>query len=197
MEILKEAPVAAATEAAKPATPTVDEIVASYLDDQEQKRTARVNVFAECIKDGQVTVETEAQASEIARLMNQADAELEQVQAIAAAMIARAEARVKNLEFLFKLPLEIFASARLAGKKTRSLLLEGGKLSLRSVPESTRTEDAAALLSWAQEKLPAAIEMVPKIKTDVVKEFEELSQMTAPGRVKTPRHDSFKVSIPK
>jgi len=178
-------------------TPTLDQIVEEYVADQEEQRGARVNVFRECIQNNVVTVSTETQASEIARLMNAADAEVERVQAIADAMVKRAQARVKNLEFLFMAPLEAWTSAKLVGKKTRSLILEGGKLALRTVPESIRTEDGAATLAWAQEKLPTAIEMVPKLKLDVVKEFEKLSVTVAPGRVKTPAHDSFTVSVPK
>lgn len=181
----------------KPATPTIDEIVQSYVDDQDQQRQERFNVFTECIRDGAVTVSNENQASEIARLMNQADADLENTQAIAAAMVARAAARVKNLAFLFSMPLEIWTSVKLAGKKTRSMILPGGKLSLRHVPETIRTEDGAAVLAWAQQELPTAVEMVPKLKTEVLKEYEQLSGGLIPGRLKTPAHDSFTVSVPK
>lgn len=184
-------------EACKPPTPTVDQIIEQYLDDQEAQSIKRVNIFDECVKDGVVTVQTASQASEIARMMNRAEHDLEDAKAIAQAMIDKAQARVKSLEFLFSTPLEIWTSVQLVGKKGRSLLLEGGKLSLRTVPESVRTEDAEALLAWAKEKLPTAVEMVPKVKTDVVKEYEKLSQTVAPGRLKTPAHDSFKVSIPK
>lgn len=197
MEIQTATQAPATAEELKPVTPTIDEIVEEYVADQEEQRGARVNVFRECIQNGVIEVHTETQASEIARLMNQADAEVERVQAIADAMVKRAQARVSNLEFLFKTPLEIWTSAKLVGKKTRSLILEGGKLALRTVPESIRTEDGAATLAWAQEKLPMAVEMVPKLKLDVVKEWEAGSLSVAPGRVKTPAHDSFKVSVPK
>ncbi len=190
------ATVAAQVATAEP-TPTIDEIVASYVEDQEKQRADRVNVFTECIRDGQVVVTSEEQASEIARLMNRADHELEDAQAIAAAIIRKAQARVDSLEFLFKLPLEIWTSAKLAGKKTRSLILEGGKLSLRKVPASVKTVDPVQLLGWAQIDLPAAVEMVPRIKLETVKAWEEQSGKAAPGREATPEHDSFKVGIPK
>lgn len=178
-------------------TPTLDEIVASYVEDQEAERQVRVNVFAECIKNGQATVTTEAQASEIARLINRAEREIEDVQAIATAMVAKAQARLKNLEFIFMTPLAIWTSARLAGKKVRNIVLEGGKLSLRKVPASIKTVDPANLLAWAQKDLPEAIELVPKVKTDVVKAWEAANENIAPGRMETPESDSFKVSVPK
>jgi hypothetical protein len=182
---------------APPAGPTFQEVAEELIETELREKTTRVNVFADCVKDGQVTVQTEAHASEIARMINRARRELEDVQAIAAAMVARAEQRVKNLEFLFMTPLEIWTSAQVAGKKTRSLILEGGKLALRKVPSSVRTEDADALLAWAKEGLPDAIEMVPKVKTDVVKAWEVKEGKVAPGRVVTPERDSFTVSVPK
>jgi uncharacterized protein (UPF0264 family) len=195
MEATKMEPSAAAVAATL--TPTVDQIVEEYVADQEGERTARVNVFADCVKGGQVTVTTEAQASEIARMINRAEREIEDVQAIADAMVARAQSRLKNLEFLFMTPLAIWTSARLAGKKVRNIILEGGQLSLRKVPASIKTVDPANLLEWAQKELPDAVEMVPKVKTDVVKAWEKESDKIAPGRMETPESESFKVSVPK
>lgn len=197
MEIQTATQAMATTEEAKPATPTIDEIVTAYVEDQDEQRQERFNVFRECIHDGQVTVSNEDQASEIARMMNRADSELEDVKAIAAAMVARAAARVKNLEFLFLTPLEVWTSAKLVGKKTRSLILPGGKLALRTVPESTKFVDKDATLAWAQEHYKAAVKTVEALDTDKVIAWEELEKKVAPGRESTPAHDSFKVSVPK
>lgn len=194
MEAMKETQVA---ETVVEAAPTIELMVEQYEADAERERTTRVNVFAECIKDGAVMVSTESQASEIARLMNRAASDLENAKAIAEGIIRRAEQRVKSLDFIFKMPLEIWTSARLAGAKRRSLILEGGQLSLRKIPASVRTEEPAVLLDWAAKNLPGAIELVPKVKTDVVRAWEEEQKAVAPGRVATPEHDSFKVSVPK
>lgn len=183
--------------ACTPQTPTLDQMVEEYVADQEGQRQTRFNVFTQCIHDGVATVSTEEQASEIARMMNRADDELENTKAIAAAMIARAQARVNQLEFIFKMPLELWTSARLAGKKTRSIILPGGKLALRNVPESTKYVDKDATLAWAQVTCPGAVKMVPALETDKILEWEESSKLTPPGRVKTPAHDSFTVSVPK
>lgn len=195
MEATKSAP--QETEETVSATPTIDQILAEIAEDHGRQQAARVNVFAECIKDGQVAVHTEAQASEIARLITRAEADLDAVKATAAAMIARAQARLSNLEFIFMTPLAIWTSAKLAGAKKRSLILEGGQLSLRKVPMSVKTTDPEALLAWAQAQLPAAVEMVPKVKSDAVKEWEKASGEIAPGRTVTPEGESFKVSVPK
>jgi hypothetical protein len=194
MEAIKQTP---APLTLVPATPTLDAMVEQYTEDQERERTARVNVFAECIKDGAVMVSTESQASEIARLMNRAAGDLEDAKAIAAGIIRRAEQRVESLDFIFSTPLEIWTSARIAGQKRRSIILDGGQLSLRKVPQSTKTVDPEALLAWCQKHLPAAVELVPKVKSDVVKAHEEKSGLIADGRQVTPEHDSFKVSVPK
>lgn len=183
--------------ACTPQTPTLDQMVEEYVADQEGQRQTRFNVFTQCIRDGAVTVSTEEQASEIARMMNRAESDLYGAEMVAAGMIARAQARVKQLEFIFKMPLELWTSARLAGKKTRSIILPGGKLALRTVPKSTKYVDQEATTSWAQESLPAAIEMVPKLKLEVVKEWEAANEKAAPGREMTPAYDSFTVSIPK
>jgi hypothetical protein len=178
--------------------PTLDEMIENYVEDQEGARLARVNVFSECIrKDRTVAVETEAQASEIARLMNNAESELENTKAVAAAMVRKAEARVSALDFIFKAALECWTSVKLVGKKGRSLILPGGKLSLRKVPTSTHYVDDKETLQWALLNLPSAVEMVPKLKLDVLKEWEAANDKAAPGRERTPEHDSFKVSIPK
>lgn len=183
-------------EAAK--APTFDEIAESYVEDMTREERKRVNVFAECIKDGKVTVETADQASQIARMVIRADRELEEAKAIAAEIIHRAQARIDSLKFLFHTPMEIWTSVQLVGKKRRSVLLEGGLLSLRKVPESTRFEDAGQTLTWAQASLPAAVELVPKLtKLDLVLEWEKANKQPAPGRILTPEHDSFKISIPK
>ena len=110
-------------------------------------------------------------------------------------MVRRAESRVKGLEFLFMQPLEIWTSAQVAGKKARSLILEGGKLSLRKVPRSVKTVDNEMLLEWAKKE--SLVEMVPKVKLDAVKAWEESTGEAAPGRTVTPEHDSFSVSVPK
>lgn len=181
---------------ALPPAPTFRDIAEEVVADHERENTARVNVFAECIKDGHATVSTESQASEIARMINRAESDLYAAELVAKAIVDRAQARLKNLEFLFMTPLAIWASAQLAGKKVRNMLLEGGKLSFRKVPKSVKTVDAAALLEWCQTNLPAAVELVPKVKTDVVKAWEEKDNEIAPGREVTPESDSFKVSIP-
>ncbi len=186
-----------ATAPSESITPTIDEIVNEYLEDQTATLKGWANVFDECIRPDGVTVETEAQASSIARMMTRAESELEDVKATAVAMIRKAETRISGLEFLFKMPLQIWTTAKLIGKKTRSLVLEGGKLALRKVPKSTRFVDAAATLAWAQAELPEAVEMVPKLKLDAVLAWEEANGKAAPGRELTPEHDSFKVSIPK
>ena len=189
--------VAATAESQKSAASIIDEMVDQYLEAEEQETKGRVNVFAECLTGGLVEVTTQQQANEIAKMMNRADADLERVKAMAAAMVSRAEQRVNSLDFLFKTPLQIWTTANLISKKGRSILLEGGKLSLRAVKESTRYVDQAVTLAWAKEKLPAAIEMVPKLKTDVVLEWEATNQQAAPGRELTPAHDSFSVGVPK
>lgn len=193
MEHLKEAPVAATTEPNK----LIDEMVEKYLETEEQEHKGRVNVFVDCILNGVVEVSTQQQANEIARMMNQADADLERVEAMATAMVARAQQRVKSLEFLFKTPLQIWTTANLVGKKGRSILLEGGKLSLRAVKEQTRYVDRDATLAWAQQSYPDAVKMVPTVDTEKVIEWEAANKQTAPGREFTPAHDSFSVSIPK
>lgn len=185
MELLKEEPA------------TVENVTLRLVDDLDQERNRRLNVFEECIRDGKVEVTSEAQASEIARLINHAESDLENTKAIAAAMVARAEQRLKNLEFLFMTPLAIWTSARLAGKKERSILLEGGKLSLRKIPASVKTVKPEKTLDWAAKNLPGAVELVPKLKTDAVKEWEQQAGKVAPGRVETPASESFSVGIPK
>lgn len=178
------------------AAPTFNDLVEAIIDDQTRESVKRCDVFRDCIKDGKVEIQSENHASEIARMVLRAERELEDVQAIADAMVARAQARVKNLEAVFLTPLAIWTSARLAGKKERSLLLEGGKLSLRKVPASVKTVDPQLLSSWAVVNLGEAVELVPKVKADVVKAWEEKSGQIAPGRAQTPESESFKVSVP-
>ena len=185
------------TTQAPEAPPTVTQVAEQVMEDQIVQHHGRVNVFTECIQNDVVMVTTEAQASEIARLITRAEADLEAVKATASAMVKRAEQRLSNLEFVFMTPLAIWTRARLVGQKKRSLILEGGQLALRKVPRSVRTEDPAALLTFCQANLPAAIEMVPKVKTDEVKAWEEKTEQVAAGRVVSPESESFKVSIPK
>lgn len=182
---------------APPAGPSMQEVADELIETELREKTARVNVFADCLKDGKVTVATEPQASEIARMILRAEREVEDVKAIADAMVRRAEARLNGLEFLFMAPLAVWTKARLVGKKERSILLEGGKLSLRKVPASVKTVDPQLLSSWAVVNLGEAVELVPKVKADVVKAWEAKSGQIAPGRAATPESESFKVSVPK
>jgi len=174
---------------------SVQSIIDAIIEDEGK----RPNVFAECIKDGTVTVSTPDQASEIARLITGAEDEVERTKAIAAEMVARAESRFNNLNALFLAPLEVWTSAKLVGQKRRSILLPGGKLAFRKVTGGTRyiNGDNKPTLAWALEFLPEAVEMKPTIKTDAVIAWEELNKTTAVGREATVDHDSFSVSSPK
>ncbi len=180
-----------------PSTPTLDQMVEEYINSEMVERGERVPVFKECIKDGTVTVSTEAQASEIARLITSAEKEIERVTAVADAMVQRAQQRLKSIEGIFIVPLSIWTSARLAGAKTRSMILPGGKLALRKIPEGTHYVDQQKTIEWAQVNLPSAVEMIPKIKTDAIKAFEEKENFVAPGREKRAAYETFSVTTPK
>lgn len=174
-------------------------MIDQILEDEDVRETKRVNLFADCVKDGSVTIPSEAHASEAARMILAAQDELTRTKAIAEAMVARVQARLSGLEFLFMAPLEVWTSARLVGAKKRSILLPGGKLGLRKIPGGTRyvNGDNKATMAWALEFLPAAIEMKPSLKTDKVVEWEMVTKTAAPGRETVAEHDSFSVSVPK
>jgi phage host-nuclease inhibitor protein Gam len=64
--------------------------------------------------------------------------------------------------------LKPFIERELAGKKTRSIALPGGKAGFRKAPDALEIKDEAAALSWARDHVPDAVKV--KVTESVLKE---------------------------
>jgi hypothetical protein len=81
----------------------------------------------------------------------------------------KAEERKQNfLKFKFGPALEHFARVALEGKKTKTLPLTFGKLSLRTVKGGLRVADAQKALEWAKNFFPGAIKVTETFQISLV-----------------------------
>lgn len=89
-------------------------------------------------------------------------ARLEAVKANIESQIKDEERKLAFLDFKFGHQLRLFAEQELDGKKSKTLKLDNGKLSLRTVPAKWEWNQDA-LLPWAKKYAPEAIKTTEKV----------------------------------
>lgn len=116
--------------------------------------------------------------TQVARLNIKLKALTENIQT----QIKAEERKQKFLKFKFGPALEHFARVALEGKKTKTLPLTFGKLSLRTVKGGLRVADAEKALEWALNKADHAVKVVESFQISLLTANEKqkiIDTMTA------------------
>ena len=175
---------------------TMADILARHVAEVEDEGKRDRAAF-DCIRDGRAWIETFEQANSAARLMVEAERKLEAAVALMRAKVARAQARVERLAFIFHGPLKEWTQQQLTGKKKRSMILDDAMLQLRKLAAKTITESEATLTAWAERECVDAITYKPVVSIEKVKEWEDANKQLAPGRRAQDASETLKVKIPK
>jgi hypothetical protein len=142
------------------------------------------------------TVIPEDEAERLARLLVEAQQELEREQAAAKIRVARAAEKLQKFQYVFLPRLQSYARANLKGKK-KSVVLGSAVLGFRTNPARTVTENQEALTKWAEVELVEAITYTPRVSLTVVGEWEEKHGKLAPGRTQQEATEAFSVKAAK
>lgn len=175
----------------------IEKMVAEHKAAEEEEAAERINPFDLIQAGGVVKIEMQDEADAVTDVIVRADQALENAKAIAAMMVARAEAKARRLRCIFESALGRWARWQLEGKKRRSLLLEHGHLQLRKKAAHNQTFCEPDLIAWAEVNIPHAITYKASVSIDEVKAWEAANGKAAPGRIHVDEQESFSIRVPE
>lgn len=172
------------------------EIMRKHIEELKAERSEEDRIWG-LVKNGEAKISTEDDANLIGKLLIEAQEEIGRVAALADARVKRAESKLEKLRFIFEAALADWTTRRLDGKKTRSVILDDVMLGTRKLPAKVITENQEELKKFCETELLDAVEYVPKISLDIVKDWEKKNDKLAPGRHQVPEGSAFYYKIPK
>lgn len=138
-------------------------------------------------------IDSEDRANWLLRKLGNLAAERARVKAQADAIMAELKREEERLHQRFDAELQAFTRQALAGKKSRTLKLLQGTVSLRTVAASMRVADTEAAFEHARTCLPDLIETKQALKVaDYGKLARETGEML-PGIEVTPEHETMSI----
>lgn len=170
-------------------------IIARHLAELEEEQKAEREIVS-IVKDGRAQIDSFEQANIVAKVILDAQEDLDRAKGIAKKRIAQAEGRLSRLRYVFEGALKLWTQQQLRGKKKRSLILDNAICAMRKVPSRIVTESEEALKVWAERFLVDAIRYEPKLLMHMVEEWERKHGEPAPGRREEPEGESFRVKGP-
>jgi hypothetical protein len=166
------------------------ERIMAEIDEEAASDVAALQRLTQ-LPEGAVLQEEEAER--LARLLVEAQQELEREQAAAKRRVARAAEKLQKFIYVFLPRLQSYARAALKGAKKKSIILGGAVLGFRTHPERTVTENLDALTKWAEVELIEAVTYTPRVSLTTVGEWEKKNGRLAPGRASQEETEVFSV----